>query len=116
MCRLASSGPRIDSTSVEADRVVAQLEIRVQPGARRNGFVGWYGPLPKLAVTARPVGGAANAAVVETLAAALGLRARQIHIVGGATSRTKRVEIDGLTVRELADAMARVNPDRPGRT
>ena len=95
---------------------MAELEIRVQPGARRTGFVGWYGDVPKLAVTARPVGGAANAAVRSAVAAALGVRVRQVRIVAGATSRTKRVEIDGLTARELADAVARVNTHGARRT
>lgn len=85
---------------------MARLVVRVQPGARRSGFVGWYGDHPKLAVTAPPQDGAANDEVVRLVAQVLGLRARQVRIVGGATSRTKRLEIDGLSERELADVVA----------
>ncbi len=85
---------------------MGRLDVRVQPGARRSGFVGWYGDLPKLAVTAPPVDGAANEEVLRTVATAFGLRPRQVRLVGGGTSRTKRLEIDGLTEDEIATVLA----------
>ena len=75
---------------------MGRLHVRVQPGARRTGFVGWYGDLPKLAVAAPPVDGAANEAVVKAVAAAVGVPNRSVRIVGVATARTKRLEVDGL--------------------
>lgn len=75
---------------------MGRLHVRVQPGARRTGFVGWYGDLPKLAVAAPPVDGAANEAVVKAVAAAVAVPNRSVRIVGGATARTKRLEVDGL--------------------
>ena len=53
-------------------------------------------------VTSPPVDGAANEAVIETLAAALELPRRSVRIVAGATGRNKTVEIsdlDAATVR-----------------
>ena len=53
-------------------------------------------------VTSPPVEGAANDAVIETLAAALDLPRRAVRIVTGATGRNKTVEIsdlDASTVR-----------------
>ncbi|PIE32838.1 MAG: hypothetical protein CSA55_02775 [Ilumatobacter coccineus] len=80
---------------------MGKIVIRVQPGARRSGFVGWYGDLPKLAVAAPPVDGAANAEVVSAVASALDIRPRRVRIVGGESSRTKRLEVDDLGSDEL---------------
>lgn len=93
--------------------MTARLHVRVQPGARRTGFAGWYGDIPKLAVSAPPVDGAANAAVVAALARMLGVRERQVRLVGGAASRSKRFDIEGITVEQLAERLAELNP-RPG--
>jgi uncharacterized protein YggU (UPF0235/DUF167 family) len=48
-------------------------------------------------VNAPPVEGAANAAVVEVLSHALGVTKRAVTIVSGATSRSKVVEVTGVT-------------------
>lgn len=80
---------------------MGRLHVRVQPGARRTGFVGWYGDLPKLAVAAPPVGGAANEEVVKAVAAAVDVPNRHVRIVGGAAARTKRLEVDGLDDAEI---------------
>ncbi len=39
---------------------MARVHVRVQPGARANRWVGWFGELPKLAVIAPPADGAAG--------------------------------------------------------
>lgn len=89
---------------------MGRLVVRVQPGARRTGFVGWFGDLPRLAVAAPPVDGAANEAVIEAVAFALGVRPRQVRLVGGAASRTKRLEVSGLDDAEIATIVGRVLP------
>ncbi len=45
-------------------------------------------------VRARPVEGQANVAIERAIAVALGLRSREVSLVGGSTSRRKIVEID----------------------
>lgn len=92
---------------------MARLEIRVQPGASRNGFVGWYGETAKLAVSSTPVDGAANQAVVELLAELLGVRPRHVTLVSGFSSRSKVLEIEGLSASELTVRVDRVTPPRP---
>lgn len=92
---------------------MARVHVRVQPGARTSGLVGWYGDLPKLAVAAPPVGGAANAEAVRVLASLLGVPRRSVRLVGGAASRTKRFEVDGLTAEDIVGLLESVRP-RPG--
>ena len=93
---------------------MGRLAVRVQPGARRTGFAGWYGDLPKIAVAAAPVDDAATDEVVAFLAGHLGVRARSISIVGGRRSRTKRIAIEGLDDAELLTRVIALNP-RPSR-
>jgi len=47
-------------------------------------------------LTAPPVDGAANAALVRVLGEALGVPASAVRLASGATSRHKRVEVAGL--------------------
>ncbi len=54
-------------------------------------------------LTAQPVDGAANEALVALLAERLALPKRSIRIVRGATSRLKTLEIDGLTFEEVRE-------------
>ena len=76
-----------------------RVSVRVRPGARRDAVGGsWAGPRgPALlvAVRARAVEGAANAAVAAALAAAFGLRRADVEIVAGARGRDKVVALRG---------------------
>jgi uncharacterized protein (TIGR00251 family) len=89
---------------------VGRVHLRVQPGARRTAFAGWFGEHPKVAVAAPPVEGAANEALVAFVARELGVRQREVRIVLGGASRTKRLEVDGLTDDELIARIAAANP------
>ena len=64
-------------------------------------MTGWRDGTLLVKVTAPPVDSAANAAVVDLLSSALDLPKRAIRIVRGETSRTKQVEIDGLTLDQV---------------
>lgn len=69
------------------------LWIRAQPGARRNGLAGTWNDHLKVAVTAPPDRGRANAALLEVLAEALHLRPGDLQLLSGHTSRQKRVRV-----------------------
>jgi len=71
------------------------LELHVQPGAKRSEFAGRHGERIKLRLAAPPVDGKANAALIEFLADYFGVPRRNIKIVSGIRSRTKRVAIEG---------------------
>lgn len=86
----------------------ARLRLKVVPGARRAGVVGWLGSALKIRVTAPPEKGRANVAVVELLAAELGLSPAAVRIVSGGASPNKVVEITG---RSEADVLRRLGGD-----
>lgn len=77
------------------------LPVRAQPGARRAGVLGEQAGALKVAVTAPPEDGRANKALLEVLREALGLKRSQVELLGGATSRDKRILIRGVTKAEL---------------
>ena len=72
---------------------VLRLEIHLQPRASRNRIVGRQGGALKVQVHAPPVGGAANDALLELLAATLHLPRRTLRIARGESSRNKLVEV-----------------------
>lgn len=78
-----------------------RILVRVLPRSSRNTLEWESGGL-KARLTAPPVEGAANAALVALLADKLTLPRRNIRIVHGANSRQKMVEIIGTTVEEVA--------------
>jgi hypothetical protein len=81
------------------DGVVVTLHI--QPGAKRSEIVGLHGDALKIRLAAPPVDGKANAALVEFLAKKVGAGRTAVEIVGGHTSRTKRVRIGGVSADAL---------------
>ncbi|MBX6332275.1 MAG: DUF167 domain-containing protein [Gemmatimonadaceae bacterium] len=75
--------------------------MRVQPRAARTAIEGVHAGTLKVRLTAPPVDGAANEALVELLADRLGVPKRAVVIVGGASARTKVVEVDGVDVARV---------------
>jgi hypothetical protein len=82
-----------------------RFAVRVQPRSSRAGVDGVHGDALKVRVHAAPVEGAANAAVIEVIAAALGVPKRSVMIVGGATSRSKIVEVSGVDAADVRRAL-----------
>ena len=74
----------------------ALLKLHVTPRGSRNEITGWRGDTLCVKLTAPPVEGAANAAIVKFIADSLGLRKSQIELVSGDKSREKTVRITGL--------------------
>lgn len=70
-----------------------RIAVRVQPRAGRTRVAGRRGDRLQLQVTAPPVEGAANAAVVELIAEWLGVPRRTVAIVQGQSGRDKLVEV-----------------------
>jgi len=83
------------------------LPVRAQPKARKNGLVGVHDGRLKVAVSAAPERGKANDAIVELLAAALGLKRSQVHLQSGKTSADKKFLLTGITTDELSRRIAK---------
>jgi uncharacterized protein (TIGR00251 family) len=83
----------------------ATLTVRAQPGARKNAVLGEQAGALKVAVTAPPEDGRANAALVEVLRDWLGLKRSQVELVSGATNRNKVFLIRGLTPEQLTQVI-----------
>jgi uncharacterized protein (TIGR00251 family) len=75
------------------------VDLLVQPRASRARIGPLQGDRFKVAVTAPPVEGAANAAVIELLAQKLGCPRRDVELVSGAGSRRKTVRLHGITMQ-----------------
>jgi len=83
-----------------------RFSVRLQPRASKNEIAGLQGAALKVRVTAPPVDGSANEALIELLSKALNTTRRNVCIVSGHSSRTKLIEISevGLeSVQRLAD-------------
>jgi uncharacterized protein (TIGR00251 family) len=70
-----------------------RITVRVQPRSARDRVVGVYAGALKVQVTAPPVEGAANQAVVDLLAAWLRVPRRAVSVIRGQSSRDKVLEI-----------------------
>jgi uncharacterized protein (TIGR00251 family) len=82
------------------------LPIQVKPKASRNGLAGVHAGRLKVAVTAAPEKGRANAALLEVLADALGLKRSQLSLVAGETDPRKTVLVTGITPEDLHARLA----------
>lgn len=69
--------------------------MRVQPGASKNEIVGVQEDALKVRISAPPVEGKANKALLQFLAEQLGVKRSQVEITSGHTSRSKTIHIVG---------------------
>lgn len=98
--------------SEEATRLAIQKKngsltfpTRVVPRAKKNEITGVEEGTLKVRITAPPVRGQANEALVEYLAQVLGVRRQQVEIVRGQRARNKTIRIMGLSEREARNRL-----------
>jgi uncharacterized protein YggU (UPF0235/DUF167 family) len=94
------------------------LRIRVVPRARVNVLVREPDGSLRARLTAPPVEGAANRALLELVARALGVKRSALTLVQGEHHREKIVAVAGLSAVELGlrvDALAGPDVDKAGR-
>ncbi len=74
-----------------------RFEVHAKPRAKVSRVLGVRQGALSVQLAAPPVDGAANAALIDTLAEALGTPRRDVSLVRGDGSRTKLVEVRGVT-------------------
>jgi uncharacterized protein len=72
-----------------------RVTVRVRPGASRTAVGGRHDGALVVRVSAPAVDGRATDAMLAAVAAAFGMRRREVRLISGTTSRTKVVELDG---------------------
>ena len=82
-----------------------RLRLWVQPRAARNEVVGIQGDAVKVRLTAPPVEGKANLALVRFLAEQLGVSRNAVELTAGAGNRRKTVRVTGLTPAQARERL-----------
>lgn len=77
------------------------LKLHVTPRGSKNEITGWREDVLCVKITAPPVDGAANAAIIKFIADSLKIRKSQIELVSGEKSREKVVSISGLSDADI---------------
>ena len=89
------------------------IRVRLTPRTNENAVVRYEDGVAHVRVTAPPVDGAANAALIRLLSAKIGVAKSRIRIDSGTTSREKRVMVEGITRAELEAALGSLGGSRP---
>ncbi len=99
----------IDDLFSMEDETTAILSVHAQPGAGRSEVVGRYGDALKVRVAAPPENGRANEAIAKLLADRFGVAPGAVHLVSGASGRSKRFKLTGVDapiVRTVLERLA----------
>jgi uncharacterized protein (TIGR00251 family) len=75
--------------------------VKVHSRAKKNAITGELGDALKVALTAPPIDGRANAACIEFLANLLEVPRSSVTIASGVTSRNKVIRVAGLSAEQL---------------
>ncbi len=85
----------------QPQRVSTRFDVRVIPRSPQEGFDGIRGSALVVRVSAPPVQGAANEALLRMLSDALGVPTSDLAIISGHHSRDKTLRVVGLSAAEL---------------
>ena len=85
----------------------ATLAVHLQPGAKKDELVGLREGVLWVRVTAPPLKGQANRALLRLLAEALELGTGDVRLIRGHTTRHKVIAIRGLSQEGLQQRLAK---------
>lgn len=91
---------RLSRERNKAPEKSATLSVRIQPRASKNGVSVMEDGNLKIRLTAPPVDGAANEALVKFLAETFSVPKSQVEILAGHTAKNKIVKIEGIGQEE----------------
>ena len=83
----------------------ATFQVKVHPRARKNAITGVVGEELKLAITAPPVEGRANEAVIAYLAEFLNVARSSVTIAAGESSRQKLIRVAGMQAAQVEEKL-----------
>jgi uncharacterized protein len=92
--------PDSSEYGLESTPMGVNIRVYVAPRASTNRVVGVHHGALKVALTAPPVDGAANKALVEFLAKVLAVPKSAVVLSSGQTSRNKTVSVSGISCEE----------------
>ncbi len=84
--------------------------VKVQPRAKKNAITGTVGDALKLALTAPPVEGKANQAVIEFFADLFQIARSSVTIASGETSRNKVIRVSGISAQRVRERLSAARP------
>jgi uncharacterized protein (TIGR00251 family) len=100
-----TEAPRPSSLHVTERDGVVRFAVQARPRARESRVSGVKDGAVVVQIAAPPVDGAANAELVATLARALGVAKRDVAIARGEGSRSKLVEVRGISAADVRDRL-----------
>ncbi len=80
--------------------------VKVHPRARKNEITGTVGDALKLALTAPPVEGKANQAVIDFFAEFFDIPRSSVTIASGETSRNKVIRVSGISAMQVRQRLS----------
>ncbi len=102
--------PDTASHGIETTSTGVTIKVYVAPRASSNKVVGAHNGAIKVALTAPPVEGAANKALLEFLAKMLGVPTGAVQLASGETSRNKIVRVSGITAEAALQKLQASGP------
>jgi uncharacterized protein len=81
----------------EADTTFIDIEAKIIPKSSRNEIISLDGGMVRIKVTAPPVDGLANRAVIGLLSKELKIPKKDIAIISGNKSKNKKIRIHGVS-------------------
>lgn len=77
------------------------LSLYIQPKSSRTRIIGMHGEELKIQISAPPVDGKANQALIKFFSKQLKVSKKQIHLLSGHQSRHKRILIEDCTEEQI---------------
>ncbi|HEU4672787.1 MAG TPA: DUF167 domain-containing protein [Candidatus Limnocylindrales bacterium] len=96
---MATAEPRSNGSLNPSE---VRFAVRLTPRAAADHVDGVVDGVLRVHVTAPPVEGAANHALLRVLADELGVSRRDVRLVAGAAGRTKLIVVDGMEADEIS--------------
>jgi uncharacterized protein len=103
-------GGKVEQGPTRTEPSKAVINVKVIPNSTRSMLAGVERDVYRIKLTSPPVEGRANEELKRLLAKKLGIAKSLVRIVSGEQSRTKRVEIQGLTLQRVQELLHPSSP------